>query len=190
MTRTRREHAVAAMVSSTPSRRWRRDSARAWGRGRSRRARTNGTQSTRAKAAAIAPAPAATARRRRCAAGRRTTPCSACTCRPTPARRGRVADAARRQREETYQFHRALITCEPAAARHGLERHGLAAFAGCDLCLLYLDDGGRHYAPAGSSTCTTPKNQAVTRTTAPQICLRGEQVLAGGTTVVAGQPLG
>ena len=162
MTRTRREHAVAAMVSSTPSRRWRRDSARAWGRGRSRRARTNGTQSTRAKAAAIAPAPAATAHRRRCAAGRRTTPCSACTCRPTPARRGRVADAARRQREETYQFHRALITCEPAAARHGLERHGLAAFALCYFCLLYLDHccghrvWDRRAEPRGSGAASSP----------------------------------
>ena len=119
-------------------------------------------QSTRAKAAAIAPAPAATARRRRCAAGRRTTPCSACTCRPTPARRGRVADAARRQREETYQFHRALITCEPAAARHGLERHGLAAFAGCDLCLLCLDHCCSHHVwdrraePRGSGAASSP----------------------------------
>ena len=57
--------------------------SRAWGRGRSRRARTNGTQSTREKPpAAIAPA---TARRRRCGAGRRTTPCSAGTSRPTRA---------------------------------------------------------------------------------------------------------
>ena len=95
-----------------------------------------------------------------------------------------AALAARRE------LHRALITREPAAARHRFERHGLAAFAGCDLCLLYLDDGGRHYAPAGSSTCTTPKNQAVTRTAAPQVCLRRVQLLAGGTTVVAGQPLG
>ena len=86
------------------------------------------------------------------------------------------------------ELHRALITREPAAAGDCFERHGLAAFACCDLCLLYLDDGGRHDAPAGSSTCTTPKNQAVSRTTAPQICLRREQALAGAHPSSLGSP--
>ena len=125
--------------------------ARAWGQGRSRRARTNGTQSTRGK-------PTLSLLRRRRAAN--NTPQAAVPLLAVPA----LASGR--------ELHRALITREPAAAGDCFERHGLAAFAGCDLCLLYLDDGGRHDAPAGSSTCTTPKNQAVTRTTAPQICLR------------------
>ena len=90
------------------------------------------TQSTRGKPPATIVR--ATVRRRRCAAGRRTTPCSACTCRRTPARRGRVDDAAHRHDGKTHQFHRALVARESAAAGHGFERHGLAAFAGCHLC--------------------------------------------------------
>ena len=91
------------------------------------------TQSTRGKPPATIVR--ATVRRRRCAAGRRTTPCSACTCRRTPARRGRVDDAAHRHDGKTHQFHRALVARESAAAGHGFERHGLAAFAGCHLCV-------------------------------------------------------
>ena len=120
------------------------------------------TQSTRAKADAIVRAK--TVRRRRCGAGRRTTPCSAGTCRPTPARRGRVDDAitTRREDAETDQFHGALITREPAAAGHRFERHGLAAFALCYFCLLHFDHCCGHHAwdrraePRGSGAASSP----------------------------------
>ena len=140
----------------TPSRR---------GRGKSHRARTNAVGNTKHTRESR--------RYRSCGEGapltmRRKPPYHSLQCLHFPpdacatGTRRRRASTMRREDAATYQFHRALITCEPAAARHGFERHGLAAFAGRDLCLLCLHDSCGHYAwdrraePRGSGAASSP----------------------------------